>query len=395
MCGHSWRRSVPRPRGWPARRASCDSGSSAPRMQRRPGSPSWTPCSRWSRRKWRRRCWTWRPPCAACGAVSRSSSGAAARSSGGRSPDEDPAPRGGRGWPGRGRPDPRRCVRVDARHACLPGRVGPREPAPADECRSRPAARIPLRFPLRQHRRRALDGQEVRARGSTLSRLARGPGDFRPGSYRSAARLRPRLSVPPGRGRGGAQLLRAAPAPAHLWHGGVGPQLLGEPVETHLGPAYASTAKELILQDHTPSDTHLDTIISPTLFSVGTSRRLFRGMVHLTESESWRWAFQMILENTRWDLPDADVERHMAVAFEYVMELLGDADAAARRLDPAGDKALRLAKQMRRQALHEGGREDPERMLETAEHHFGLPTPPLAYWKQSQAQRPWRDREQD
>jgi len=47
----------------------------------------------------------------------------------------------------------------------------------------------------------------------------------------------------------------------------------------------------------------------------------------------------------------------------------------------------------RRQALHEGGREDPERMLETAEDHFGLPTPSLAYWKQSQAQRPWRDRD--
>jgi zinc dependent phospholipase C len=163
--------------------------------------------------------------------------------------------------------------------------------------------------------------------------------------------------------------------------------------ETHLGPAYAGTAKELILQDHTPSDTHLDTIISPTLFSVRTSRRLFRGMVHLTESESWRWAFQMILENTRWDLPDADVERHMAVAFEYVMEMLGEKDAAARRLDPAGDQALKLAKRMRRQALHEGGREDPERMLETAEQHFGLPTPPLAYWKLSQAQRPWRDRD--
>src|SRR5205823_5518859 len=155
--------------------------------------------------------------------------------------------------------------------------------------------------------------------------------------------------------------------------------------ETHLGTAYASTAKELILQDHTPSDTHLDTIISPTLFIVCTSRRLFRVLVLLTESESWRWAFQIILENTRWDLPDADVERHMAVAFEYVMEMLGEQDAAARRLDPAGDQALKLAKRMRRQALHEGGSEDPERMLETAEHHFGLPTPSLAYWKQSQA----------
>jgi len=163
--------------------------------------------------------------------------------------------------------------------------------------------------------------------------------------------------------------------------------------ETHLGDAYAKEAKDVILRDHAPSDAHLDSIISPTLFSTQTNRRLFRGMVHLTESESWRWAFQLLLENTRWDLPDADVERHMAVAFEYVMQMLGERDAAARRLDPAGEQALRIAKRMRRQALQEGGREEPERMLETAEQHFGLPTPALAYWQQSQSQRPWRDRE--
>jgi hypothetical protein len=165
--------------------------------------------------------------------------------------------------------------------------------------------------------------------------------------------------------------------------------------ETHLGDAYAREARDVILQDHTQSDTHLDGILSPTLFSVRTSRRLFRGMVHLTESQSWQWAFQMIAENSRWDLPDSDVERHMAVAFEYVMEMLGEKDSAggaARRLDPAGEQALRLAKRMRRQALHEGARHESGRMEETAEQHFGLPQPSLDYWYESRAQRPWRDR---
>jgi hypothetical protein len=82
----------------------------------------------------------------------------------------------------------------------------------------------------------------------------------------------------------------------------------------------------------------------------------------------------------------------MAVAFEYVMEMLGQKDAAARRLDPAGEQALRLAKRMRRQALHEGARHEPERMEETAEQQFGLPQPSLDYWYESRAQRPWRDR---
>src|SRR2546422_8353813 len=127
-------------------------------------------------------------------------------------------------------------------------------------------------------------------------------------------------------------------------------------------------------------------------FSVRTSRRLFRGMVHLTESQSWQWAFQTLLEASRWDLPDADVERHMAVAFEYVMETLGQEDSPARRLDPAGAQALLLAKRMRRHALSEGARDHPGRLEATAEGHFGLPAAALGFWNESKAQRPWRDR---
>jgi hypothetical protein len=85
----------------------------------------------------------------------------------------------------------------------------------------------------------------------------------------------------------------------------------------------------------------------------------------------------------------------MAVAFEYVMEQLGeDGRAAARRLDPAGAKALGLAKRMRRLALREGGRRDKRMVEEAAEEHFGLPRASLDYWRQSAAQRPWRERDE-
>src|SRR5207237_5002491 len=62
--------------------------------------------------------------------------------------------------------------------------------------------------------------------------------------------------------------------------------------ETHLGPAYAGTAKELILQDHTPSDAHLDSIISPTLFSLPTNRRPFRRNASLAGSDGSAWGVQ-------------------------------------------------------------------------------------------------------
>ena len=62
------------------------------------------------------------------------------------------------------------------------------------------------------------------------------------------------------------------------------------------------SAKDVILLDHAEADAHLDRIISPTIFSVRTNRRLFRGMVHLTESSSWQRATQVAREYSRWHL---------------------------------------------------------------------------------------------
>jgi hypothetical protein len=76
------------------------------------------------------------------------------------------------------------------------------------------------------------------------------------------------------------------------------------------------------------------------------------------------------------------------------MGQLGEPNAAARRLDPSGEKALGLAKRMRRHALREGGRQDQLVVEQAAEEHFGLPRASLAYWRESRAQRPWRERDE-
>lgn len=162
--------------------------------------------------------------------------------------------------------------------------------------------------------------------------------------------------------------------------------------ETHLGEHYARTAVEVVRLDHRPADTHLDRILSPTIFSVRTSRRLFRGMVGLTETQSWQRTFRALAQTSRWDLPDDEVERHMAVAFQLIMELLSGQDGAARRLDPSGDASLKLAKQMRIDVLRARIAPDPSSLITVADDHFGLPAYALPFWDSSAAQRPWRSR---
>jgi hypothetical protein len=147
--------------------------------------------------------------------------------------------------------------------------------------------------------------------------------------------------------------------------------------ETHLGERPARRAREVILLDHTRSDEHLDRILSPTIFSTHTNRRIFRGMVYVTDTESWQRTFRLMSEKSRWDLPDEDVAAYLVRSYDYVMDFLTRGDRSEPYpLDPSGDEQLRLAKQIRRAALRRGGADE---VLEEAERHFGMPATSLEY----------------
>jgi hypothetical protein len=142
--------------------------------------------------------------------------------------------------------------------------------------------------------------------------------------------------------------------------------------ETHLGEWAPRRAKELILLDHSRSDGHLDRILSPTIFSTPTNRRIFRGMVVAADMDSWQRVFQVMLERSRWDLADAQIATNLTQSYDYVMDLLIRLDRSdAMHFDPSGDERLRMAKRIRRRTLRGGGGEDA--VVELALQHFAVP----------------------
>ena len=148
-------------------------------------------------------------------------------------------------------------------------------------------------------------------------------------------------------------------------------------IDTHLGDPWPRRARELLLLDHSPADQHLDQILSPTLFGTATNRRIFRGMVYVTDSDSWQRIFQLVSEKSRWDLSDADVARYLVRSFDYVVDLMSRWDRSeAFDFDPSGDAPLREAKKVRRLARRQGG--DVRAALE-ADRMFGLPTSTLRF----------------
>ena len=141
--------------------------------------------------------------------------------------------------------------------------------------------------------------------------------------------------------------------------------------ETHLGEWAPRRARELILLDHSRSDGHLDRILSPTIFSTPTNRRIFRGMVVAADMESWQRVFQLMLVRSRWDLADHQVASHLTLAYDYIMDLLIRLESSGPMgFDPSGHDRLRMAKHIRRAALREGGE---EAVAEHALRHFALP----------------------
>jgi hypothetical protein len=141
--------------------------------------------------------------------------------------------------------------------------------------------------------------------------------------------------------------------------------------ETHTGEDWARRALAVIQVDHGRSDAHLDRILSPTLFSTPTNRRIFRGMVLVNNTDSWHRVMTLMAERSRWPLRDSAVSSHLDLAFDYVVDLLARGmQAQSRRFDPSGELALREAKKLRRGALELGGERAARKL---AAERYALP----------------------
>jgi len=148
-------------------------------------------------------------------------------------------------------------------------------------------------------------------------------------------------------------------------------------IDTHLGDPWPRRARDLLFLDHSRADAHLDRILSPTLFGTPTNRRIFRGMVYVTDTDSWQRIFQLVSEKSRWDLSDGDVARYMTRSFDYIVDLMGRWERSeAFAFDPSGDEPLRSAKKVRRLAKRQGG--DVRAALE-ADRMFGMPATELRH----------------
>lgn len=152
-------------------------------------------------------------------------------------------------------------------------------------------------------------------------------------------------------------------------------------MDTHLDERYRRLARHVVMEhDHEAADALFDQVLSSTLFSFRTNRRLFRGMIRFQDNERWQNVFGTMVSRSRWDLTDAAVHGYLERSFDYIVDYLSRrGEALAAGLDPIGDRNLAISKQVRRLALADGAWEKPALLHEMADNFFPLPEIPFRH----------------
>ncbi|HEU0300513.1 MAG TPA: zinc dependent phospholipase C family protein, partial [Longimicrobium sp.] len=113
-------------------------------------------------------------------------------------------------------------------------------------------------------------------------------------------------------------------------------------MDTHLDERYRRLARHVVMEhDHREADALFDQVLSATLFTFRTNRRIFRGMIRIQDNDRWQTVFSTLVARSRWDLSDEAVVGYLERSFDYLVDYLdrrGDAICAA--LDPVGDRHL-------------------------------------------------------
>jgi hypothetical protein len=108
-------------------------------------------------------------------------------------------------------------------------------------------------------------------------------------------------------------------------------------------------ARTIARIDFSTNDALMSNVLSRTIFSFSTNKRVFNSILLLSRLQRWQKMLQSVSEHSRWTLQEEDQEEYLSLARQAALSVLCDMeDSPYWRADPAGERALNAARIIRR-----------------------------------------------
>ena len=108
-------------------------------------------------------------------------------------------------------------------------------------------------------------------------------------------------------------------------------------------------ARVICHADRRGNDVLLRKVLTTTIFSFGTNKRIFNSIMVLSRIERVQKVVQRLSAKSRYQLSEADRDEYMMLAREAMLDFLQNPeDSKFLRVDPTGEKALAVADRLRK-----------------------------------------------
>ena len=119
--------------------------------------------------------------------------------------------------------------------------------------------------------------------------------------------------------------------------------------ETFVDRETWEVGKKVAKEHSRENDSLLSRVVSDTLFSFGTNKRIFNSILLLSRFEKWQQVSRSLTGASRYALAESDREEYMLLAQEAVFDFLaGREDSTVFLADPTGERALAAAEMVRK-----------------------------------------------
>lgn len=119
--------------------------------------------------------------------------------------------------------------------------------------------------------------------------------------------------------------------------------------ETFVDKEIWETGRQVSQENYRANDALLRRVLSDTLFSFGTNKRIFNSILLVSRLEKWQQVLKTLSDSSRYLLEESDRDEYMNLAREAVFDFLNGMEGSRYfQADPTGERALQSAEMVRK-----------------------------------------------